>query len=285
MNVVEDDAALLDDRVVKDTVKRLERLLPGLRRAADLEGLAQVKAQADRVAAVSGGRTRRRAERLAEKALTAASQVRAAGGESAEERAERVASEAREVRLSAERATTALLGRLGALLHLLLYERSPVAPSFAGLASMAATDGDGFMRVVIPEFIRARSPVLVDGFDRGREIFEHNGQKVRSAEVERALKTTAVGLVSSGAELRGLSTDAVPLVAYAFVVGALPSAVDSSDEAARRVDDLVLSASDEISTLPGEARPVFITLLRLSTLLGEADAYAERHRVRSLTFA
>ena len=292
MNDAEVYAGSLDGRVLKDTVKRLERLLDELKGGSDIDGLMLLQAQAGKVATVAEGRTRRRAERVADKASETAETLRRTAGETEEQRGERRLREAQEALLQSARAKEKLLERLASLLHLVLYEQSPVAAEFASLRSVGVTDADGFLRIEIPEFVTSRSQLLVDGFDQSSRIFATVASSAKEARNERGVKTgervlkqTAVGLVSSGAELRGLGVDCVPLVAYAFLVGAIPSAVDASDEVLDKVDDLVLGSSDEISNIPASGRPTFISMLRLAILLGEADAYAVRNRLTSLTFS
>jgi hypothetical protein len=267
----------------KETVKRLGRSVTELRRQSDLEGLLRLETQATALAATLNGRTRRKAERIAQRASSAVDSVRRDGGETEDERAARVVREMRDARWRDDEARAAVLERLTSLLHLLLYDGSPLASEFALLRGLSATDADGFLQIELPAFVTVRSSLLVGGFEQSRRIFAKSGAPMKRHQVERVLKATAVDLVSSGAEVRGLASDIVPLLAYALLASSLPSAVDTSEDLLDEVDDLVLGVSDEISSIPASGRPIFISLLRLSILLGEAEAYAKRHGLASLS--
>ena len=70
----------------------------------------------------------------------------------------------------------------------------------------------------------------------------------------------------------GLTTDVVPAVAYALLIGRLPSIEDGSPEAAERVNDVFLSVSHDSAGLPPEASsPLFLDLFKLAVALGDAE--------------
>jgi hypothetical protein len=260
-------------------LERLEWSLPDLRRDSDLEGLLRLQAQAEAISTVSRGRARRRAKRITSEASWAVHEIRRRGGETRLEHETRMARASRESNWLRREAEAKLMGRLVKLLHLLLYEGSPVASDIAPLDSLAATDPEGFLRVEIPEGVRPESGLLLDGFERGSRIFAAAGVRDRKANPELALKAIAVALVAAGAEVRDLSNDAVPLIAYSLFMKELPVALKSPDKVAENINDLVLSVADDVSTVPASARPILIGLFRLALLLGEAQAYAERYSV------
>ena len=102
--------------------------------------------------------------------------------------------------------------------------------------------------------------------------------------MEQTLKTAAVELLTHGAEVSGLSEDAIPLVAYALSAGVLPASVMSAgDDLQEEVNDSVLSQADRGSQMSAEQRPVFFACYRLAFLLGVAQEFAERLSITKLT--
>ena len=276
---------LLSESSMRDTVKRLEESLAEFKRRSDLDGLLRLEAEAQAVATDASGRTRRKATRVANAASAAAQSVRRNGGETETERAARVARESREAIQRIEADKGRLLERLISLLHLLLYEQSPEWSELGQLAGLVSTDRDGFLRIELPPVVTSRLPLLLEGFDRSSELFDAAAGPATRLQVERELRVAALDLVSGGAEVRGLTTDCVPLIGYCLFVGRLPSAIDVDPATMAKVDDLILGVSDEISAIPSNDRVMFFTLLRLAVLLGEAQALAERHSVATLSFS
>lgn len=273
------------DEVGPVDVERLGRSMSDMIQASDLEGLLRVQAEAEAILAESRGRTRRRAKRIASEASWAIHELRRNGGETELERSrrrERVTRESGWLRVEAE---AKLMGRLTALLHLLLYEGAPVASDIEQLNRLATIDAEGFLQIEIPDAVRLRSGLLLNGFEQSCRIFANAASRGKMPRVEQTLKSVAVDLVSDGAAVRGLSDDAVPLVAYGLFMGKMPFAIKSADEVAGKLDDLILSVADEISGIPVDVRAIFTQLFRLALLLGEAQTYAELHAVTTLPLA
>jgi hypothetical protein len=280
-----DQRAVLPESDVRETVKVLDETLSDLKRRSDLEGLLKLEAQAHTIASGTSGRARRKAERVANAASSAANDLRRNGAETEAERAVRVARESRESlpRLEADRAN--LLERLVSLLHLLLYDGSPEAAALEQLSGFASSDQGGFLKIELPTFVTSRAPLLLDRFDRSYRIFAAAPGPATKPEVEHELKAGALDLISGGAEVRGLTTDCVPLAGYCLFVGRLRSAIDVDAQTMARINDVILGASDEIARLPSVDRPSFFAVLRLSVLLGEAQACAARHNLATLSFS
>jgi hypothetical protein len=133
----------------------------------------------------------------------------------------------------------------------------------------------------------SRSALLVDGFDRSRHIFADVGTEAlldERREIERILKASAVELMTGGADVRGLATNTVPLVAYSLFHGNLPvSSGAASSATIEKINDLLLGIADELSEAPTETRLLLISLFRLVLLLGEAQVYAEKLALVSLS--
>ena len=263
-------------------VERLHRSMSELRRASNLEGLIQLQEQAEAISAASRGRTRRKAGRIAREASWAVHELRREGGETTLEHARRVARSGRESQWLRKGAEAKLMERLTALLHLLLYDGGSAAANDVLRDSLATTDADGFLRIEFPEAVRAQSALLLDGFERSCRIFSEARRRGKTPHLEQTLKEAAVALVSAGAEVRGLSSDAVPLIAYGLFMEGLPPAVKSPEQVAKKIDDLVLDIADDVATIPVVSRPAFIHLFRLAVLLGEAQAYADHHSVMAI---
>ena len=240
------------------------------------------------MAETSGGRVRRKAERIAQKASGAAGELRRSGIETPEERRDREARESRQAEWEARESRARLSERLVSLLHLLLSDGKPPAESVAVLRGLAMADADGYLRIEIPAIFASSSPLLVEGYEKSRRIFAEVATRALQKEwqsIEQALKTVAVDLMSAGAEVRGLKADVVPLVAYSLFSGHLPDPPDASfSVAAQQVDNLLLSIADDVATMPTHDRPLFIGLFRLAVLIGEAQAYTEKLSMTALSF-
>ena len=96
----------------------------------------------------------------------------------------------------------------------------------------------------------------------------------------------AVEAMSHGVNISGLTADTVPLVAYALLVGRIPAAGDpGSAEAEEFRNNLLLGVAGDAAALPAvELAPVFLDLVRLAAVLGEAQRYAEELSLTSLSF-
>jgi hypothetical protein len=184
--------------------------------------------------------------------------------------------EAAENELRADMAATTLLDRLTALLHLLLFEGSAVSADLAPLEMLASADQDGFLKIEIPASLTSRTENLVAGFEQSYALFVAVATRETNRTLWRDLKLLAVELVSSGAEVRDVTEDPVPLAAYALFNGQLSFEVESQEAVADRLDDIMLSFADESAQVPPGERAAFVTLFRLALLLGEAQAFAER---------
>jgi hypothetical protein len=268
-------------------LKTLEESVSRFRDVPDLAALALVQAKAQALAETSEGRARKKAERIAQKASLITADLRRHGAETNEEREAREVREARNAAWEEKANSTKLMERLVTLLHLLLGGSSPVE-GVAALRGLAMADPDGYLRIEIPELGASSSSLLFGGYEGSRQIFSEVATKSLEKErqtFERALKVVAVDLMTAGAEVRGLEIDAVPLVAYALSRGQLPGPFEALfSSAAERVDNLLLRISDDVSAMPIDARPLFIGLFRLALLLGEAEVYADRLSLTSLSF-
>ena len=180
--------------------------------------------------------------------------------------------------------------RLIALMKLLAQvDRPPSTGRAAVRAGLAVRDERGVLHVGFPEFVDSWRHLLIEGYERGRIL---SGGIVLGVlknqhrrQIRRELKVIAVELMGGGADVRGLTADAVPVVAYALLVNALPTSVEpGSPEAIERVNDLLLSAADDIPDLPAsELSPVFMDLFRLAVVLGEAQRYASQLSIVGLS--
>ena len=104
------------------------------------------------------------------------------------------------------------------------------------------------------------------------------------SRLERELKKAAMHLVAAGAEVAGLSDDAVPLVAYALLAGILPAGPRAENEELEdKLIDAMLGVADTSATLPADQRLVFVSYHRLAFLLGLAEGYAERLSLSKLS--
>src|SRR5262249_31998435 len=147
-------------------------------------------------------------------------------------------------------AAAELLARLNALLHLLLSDGSEIGPELDPATMLATTDSDGFLRVEIPASLQSRSNALLDGFEQSRLLFVAAGSRKKKPALGQELKVLAVELVASGAEVRNVTEDPIPLVAYGLFVGRLSFDVASPGEVAESLDDIMLSFADESAQVP-----------------------------------
>jgi hypothetical protein len=129
--------------------------------------------------------------------------------------------------------------------------------------------------------------LLGAAYDRGYETFaEVSTHTLRDArqQIERTLRSVAAQLVTVGARVRGLSADAVPVVAFALLHGDIPVGVDaaSSPVSQERMDNAVLAIADEVADMARGSRAAFMDMYRLSLLLGVAHRYAEQLSLTTL---
>ncbi len=280
-----DPAPRLDD---PESLKMLEEAVPRLRQASDLSGLMRVRGDALAVAdaEVSERGLRKRAQRVAKRADEAIEELRRSGAETDEERAAREARELREARWQIRETEARLSELMVRSLQLLLNNGSRSPDAVNAFRSFAALDDDGDLRVVLADVFESRSSLLVSGFDRSRRIFAEVGTEAlldERQEIERLLKSSAVELMTDGADVRGLAANAVPLVAYSLFRGNLPVSADAASSATvEKINNLLLGLADELSEEPRDTRLLLISLFRLTLLLGEAQEYAGKLSLTSL---
>jgi hypothetical protein len=272
---------MLTEDAVIETVNRLNRSVSELRKAHDLDGLLRIQAEALAISTKANGRTRRKAKRIANKASDAVSDILDHGGQTRLERADRDAREVRE-QAAAQRPDTSslfLLGRVVTLLHLLLFEGSPVSDELGLLQDLAHSDDKGFLLIEIPDDVHANAGALVRGYEQSRQLFRTAAYRRSKTDAESILKTLAVELINEGAEVRNLGGDSIPLVAYGLFMRRINSDLKHPDTVTAKLDAIVLDVSNEVSRVPPAARQLYLSVFRLVLLLGEAQAYAERHGV------
>jgi hypothetical protein len=279
--------AMLTSQAARETVKRLNASVSELKKASDLDGLLRLQAEALAVSAKTDGRVHRKAKRIANKASGAVNDILDRGGETRLGRDERMARAAREVReppapKPPEIGTLEVLTRILNLLHLVLFEGSPIAEEMGLLQGLALFDADGFLKIEFPDPVRAQASTFVKGFEQSRKVFKSASYRRDKTDVERALKVLALELISQGAEVRHVGRDSVPLVAYGLFVGRITSDVKSPTLVSDKIDDVTLSVSNDVASVPPAVRPLFIEVFRLSLLMGEAQAYADRHGVAAI---
>jgi hypothetical protein len=278
---VEDAAKVAVGENHKAAVKRLDSSVDRLRAAADLSGLLRVQARAQAVAAGSGGRVRRRAERVVEKASSAAEDLRSGSLEHDEDRADHDQMEPQLAGRAAEATRDSLLARSTSFALLLPREGQTSSSSLEVLRRLTRRSGAGEQdRPAIRAAFDSWAPELIDGYERSRSIFRSLGVGPIAndrQQILRALKSLAVELLTRGGEIRDLQNDAVPLVAYGLLTEAIPAVPDANSPATtEKTNDLLLRKADELSLVPTEARPPLVALFRLAVLLGEADCYGEQ---------
>ena len=174
-----------------------------------------------------------------------------------------------------------LFARLATLLRILARDDEPpdaVAPT--ALRELVVRKKTGVIDVALPPGLDSYWQLLLEGYEQARvlpgKLVFGVLRRQHQRQIRRELKQIAVDSLSSGTDVRGLTTDAVPAVAYALLIGRLPTSVeDGSPEAAERVNDVFLNVSHNSAGLPPEASsPVFLDLFKLSVALGEAERYA-----------
>jgi hypothetical protein len=259
-------------------LEMLEDSIARFRRASDLDGLIRMRDEASRLAGSTQGRSRRKAERMARKAGAAINGLRKNGLETVAEREEREARLERETRRLEDLSIAALKKRFETALPLLLDDTVDADASVTALRTLVTSRADGPNRIAFPASVEAWWPSLVRGFDGSQAIFAGFDWSDLAAErtrVDRTLRSIAVELMSGGAEVTALSSDVLPLVAYCLFNDRLPILAEAdAPETADRVNRLLLAAAGEVTAMDAPSRPLFLGLLRLAVLLGEAQAYA-----------
>ena len=181
-----------------------------------------------------------------------------------------------------------LSSRLLRLLDLLLDPGQPAPKGAATLRALAHTDGTTAGPIELPTLVRSWLPLLVRGYEEGVRlsaavplgVVKHRHEQ----QIEAELRSTATELISAGADPRGLTADAVPLIAYSLLIETLPTAIDpDSAEAADKFNILLLGMPEAVASIPTEQRRLFIELLKLTLILGEAQAFADQLSLNRLS--
>ncbi len=181
-----------------------------------------------------------------------------------------------------------LSSRLLRLLDLLLDPGQPAPKGAATLRALARTDGTTAAPIELPTLVRSWLPLLVRGYEEGVRlsaavplgVVKHRHEQ----QIEAELRSTATELISAGADPRGLTADAVPLIAYSLLIETLPTAIDAdSAEAADKFNILLLGMPEDVASIPSEQRRLFIELLKLALMLGEAQAFADQLSLNRLS--
>jgi hypothetical protein len=179
--------------------------------------------------------------------------------------------------------------RLRLLLLLLMYRRNEVCEGREALSAFATKNSDEEIRIDLAQPFSSRTGrQLQDGCGRGFAAFgETNMTWLRDVrrQIEQALRSSAASLVIAGAEVRGLQTDTVPLIAFALLHGEIPIGNDAaaSPLAKEQANNAVIAVAEEIAEMPAASRAAFTDLYRLSFLLGVAQCYAEQTGLTSLS--
>jgi hypothetical protein len=178
--------------------------------------------------------------------------------------------------------------RLHALLLLLLFGEDSVTAGDVVLKAFAFVDQAGELTFDLDGRFPRWSNLLRFGYDEGYETFAAtSGPSLRDVkqQIERTVRNVAAELVAGGAEVRGLSSDTIPMIAFAFLHAQIPMGSDAaaSPVSADRVNDSLLRIADAVAAMPAAERPVFIDLYRLALLLGVSQGYAEHLDLATLS--
>ncbi len=252
----------------------------------DLEGLLLLRGDAQTIAASTSGRTNRSARKITDRADAAIEALRRDGVETETERIAREEQAAREERQRAREESARLIRRLACLVQLMLYDGSEDGNGFLALQSFEITGESSFPAPA--ESLKVIEPWwwITGAYEQSRLIFAGRGGATlrrNARELEQTLKSTAVELIMAGAEVRDLSTDVVPLLAYSLFIGRVqPASGATAGETAETVDELLLGMAEDVASLPRDVRPALVGLLRLAILLGEAQAFADDAGLRTL---
>ena len=171
--------------------------------------------------------------------------------------------------------------RLHALLMLLLYGSDAVTAGDRALKAFGRMDPDGLPMIELNFESAQWLSLLTAGYEEGyKSVEELNLASLRDAhhQIKSVLKSLAVDLITAGAEVRGLDRDAVPLISFALLHGQVPLSLHTdgaSSHAEERMNDFLLRIADEIASMSGTSRLVFIDTYRLAVTLGVSQRYAE----------
>ena len=180
-----------------------------------------------------------------------------------------------------------MFARILALLKLLARSTEPPATGQVAVRELVVPE-DGHddgraVHVELPQFVERWGQPLLDGYERSRafpdKLILGLLRNQHKQQIRRELKQIVVDTMSLGADVQDLTTDAVPVIAYALLIESLPTAVvPGSPQAAERVNDVLLEVSAGSHELPSgsAASPLFVDLFKLSVALGEAQRYAEQ---------
>ena len=173
---------------------------------------------------------------------------------------------------------------------LLLLRRSPdgSVSSSEALAAFVVTGRNGDEAFDFQGPYGQWRHLLERGYERAYRIY---GELTRTplgavqVQIERQVKTVAVELITAGAQVRGLSGDAVPLIAFCLLHREIPIGMDTGDSPVSqdRMNDAVIAIADDIAAMPEATRGPFIDLYRLAVLLGVAQRYAEEVSLTALS--
>jgi hypothetical protein len=181
-----------------------------------------------------------------------------------------------------------LSSRLLRLLDLLLDPGQPAPKRAATLRTLARADSTTAAPIELPTLVRSWLPLLLRGYEEGVRLSEAVPLGVvkhrHEQQIEAELRNTAAELISTGADPRGLTADAVPLIAYSLLIETLPTTIDAgSTEAADKFNILLLGMPEAVASIPTEQRRLFIELLKLAVVLGEAQAFADQLSLNRLS--
>jgi len=174
-----------------------------------------------------------------------------------------------------------LNSRMSSLLVLLPYGSVDVTVGDDSVRRLVSPDSLGDIKADLSRLTDPAWLLLRAGYDRGYATFAEislHGLREAQPQIERTLKSIAAQLVAAGATVKGLATDATPLITFALLHGEIPIGLDAtaSPASAERIDNAVLAIADDVAAMPAGDRTAFIDLYRLSLLLGAAQGYAER---------
>jgi hypothetical protein len=170
--------------------------------------------------------------------------------------------------------------RLQSLLLLIRHTAPEEMSGHEALAAFVSRDKKGQPTIDLQRPFRQWRRLLVFAYERGYAVFgESPYVDIRELRprIERQIKETAVALITAGAPVRGISNDAVPLVAFCVLHNKIPLGMAASESPVShgRMNDAVLAIADELAAMPESERAAFLDLYRLSVLLGVAQRYAE----------
>ena len=201
----------------------------------------------------------------------------------------REAGQSREARRRAQQDEAKALDRFAAFLQLQLSDGREPPGALTVFRSLGKPESNGRLHIEIGEPFRLWSHRISAFYEQSRHIFlmvDNRALLKERPRIEQMLKSVAVELMTSGVELRGITTDAVPLVAYSLFNGRLPVSPGADSPAIDElVNDLFLSVADEAAAMPVDSRRLLVGMLRIAVLFGEAQAYSEQLGLTSLSIS